>query len=278
MNIEANAKINLALDVVRRRADGYHELRMIMLPLQLHDTLTIVRSVQDKLESDCPQMPCDESNLILKALAFMRARCGISEHFHIMVQKRIPMQAGLAGGSADAGAMIRALHAICGIAEPLDKIAEASKCVGADVPYCVMNQCARVEGIGEKVRPLRDHCSFHVLLVKPPCGIETGKAYQMLDLDKAWHPDIDLVERCLLADEYETLCGALGNTLEYSAFQMEPQIRAIRAMLTADGADAALMSGSGSAVFALSRDLALLQRLQPKYEALGLKTWLTGRC
>ena len=100
----------------------------------------------------------------------------------------------------------------------------------------------------------------------------------MLDLDKAWHPDIDLVERCLLADEYETLCGALGNTLEYSAFQMEPQIRAIRAMLTADGADAALMSGSGSAVFALSRDLALLQRLQPKYEALGLKTWLTGRC
>ena len=134
MNIEANAKINLALDVVRRRADGYHELRMIMLPLQLHDTLTIVRSAQDKLESDCPQMPCDESNLILKALAFMRARCGISEHFHIMVQKRIPMQAGLAGGSADAGAMIRALHAICGIAEPLDKIAEASKCVGADVP------------------------------------------------------------------------------------------------------------------------------------------------
>ena len=81
MNIEANAKINLALDVVRRRADGYHELRMIMLPLQLHDTLTIVRSAQDKLESDCPQMPCDESNLILKALAFMRARCGISDIF-----------------------------------------------------------------------------------------------------------------------------------------------------------------------------------------------------
>lgn len=278
MKIEANAKINLSLDVVRRRPDGYHELRMIMMPLRLHDTLDVVCSSRDILESDCPDMPCDESNLIMKALAFMRERYGLKEHFHIRVEKRIPMQAGLAGGSADAGAMIRAVHALCAISAPLEQVAEAAKCVGADVPYCVMNRCARVEGIGEKLTFLQDHCDFQLLLVKPPCGIPTGKAYQLLDLQQAEHPDIDLVERCLLADDYETLCRSLGNTLEYSAFQMEPQIREIRTMLAEEGADAALMSGSGSAVFALSRDIAVLERLRQKAEALGCDSWLTQRC
>lgn len=176
------------------------------------------------------------------------------------------------------GAMIRAVHALCAISEPLEQVAEAAKCVGADVPYCVMNRCARVEGIGEKLTFLQDHCDFQLLLVKPPCGIPTGKAYQLLDLQQAEHPDIDLVERCLLADDYETLCRSLGNTLEYSAFQMEPQIREIRTMLAEEGADAALMSGSGSAVFALSRDIAVLERLRQKAEALGCDSWLTQRC
>ncbi|MEI3148167.1 MAG: 4-(cytidine 5'-diphospho)-2-C-methyl-D-erythritol kinase [Merdibacter sp.] len=228
---------------------------------------------RDILDAVIRTSRCDECNLILKALAYLRRALGDEGAFSYPCWKNgFPMQAGLAGGSADAGAMIRAAQRCARSASRLRQVAEAAKCVGADVPYCVMNRCARVEGIGEKLTFLQDHCDFQLLLVKPPCGVSTGKAYQLLDLQQAEHPDIDLVERCLLADDYETLCRSLGNTLEYSAFQMEPQVRTLQEMLAEEGADAALMSGSGSAVFALSRDIAVLERLRQKAEALGCLT------
>lgn len=269
MKVEANAKINLALDVVRRRADGYHDLRMIMLPLTLHDTLEVSVSDRDVLESDDPLMPLDESNLILRALRFMREHYGVSHAFHINVQKRIPMEAGLAGGSADAGAMIRAVHELCRIPVSLADIARKSKCVGADVPFCVLNAPCRVEGIGEKLRPIAVDCPFGILLVKPSQGVSTAKAYAMLDFEKVAHPDIDRVEACLRQNDYDTLCHSLGNTLEYSAFQITPAVRELKTALQQEGVDAVLMSGSGSAVFALSRDRSLLHYLRQKYARQG---------
>ena len=200
MKVEANAKINLSLDVVRRRSDGYHDLRMIMLPLTLHDVLEVTPAKEDTLVCSDPKVPLDERNLIFKALAYLRREWGMDAHFHIVLEKHIPMEAGLAGGSADAGAIIRAAAALAGIDAPLADIAKGAKQVGADVPFCVLNQSARVEGIGEQVTPIRDTCDFEILLVKPNSGVSTGQAYQMLDFEKVTHPDIDLVERCLVQD------------------------------------------------------------------------------
>ena len=277
MKEDANAKINLSLDVIRRRTDGYHDLRMIMLPLSLHDTLHVTLSDQDMFTCDDPSVPLDEHNLIWKALRYLRQQWGLQEHFTIHLEKRIPMEAGLAGGSADAGAIIRAAMKLANIQAPLEAVAQGAKQVGADVPFCVMNQSARVEGIGEKITVLQDACSFEILLVKPATGVSTKHAYQMLDFAQVIHPDIDAIEQCLLRDDYHSLCALLGNTLEYSAFLLNPQVKELKASLIKDGVDSALMSGSGSTVFAIDRDHQKLQRLQQYYQVQGYFSQLVQR-
>ncbi len=269
MKVEANAKINLSLDVVRRREDGYHDLRMIMLPLSLHDTLEVELADRDELICFDERVPVNENNLIFKALEYLREKWNMHAHFRIRLEKRIPMEAGLAGGSADAGAIIRAAMELAEIQAPIEEVAKGAKQVGADVPFCVLNQSARVEGIGEQVFPLQDHCRFDILLVKPSTGVPTGKAYQLLDFAKVEHPDIDWIEHCLIEDRYEQLCKCLGNTLEYSAFQINPEVEKLKKALQADGVNGALMSGSGSTVFAIDRDREKLLRLQERYAKMG---------
>ncbi len=277
MKVEANAKINLVLDVVRRREDGYHDLRMIMLPLALHDTLEVTLAQEDRLFCDDPRVPLTNDNLIFRALSYLRKRWGMDAHFHIKLHKRIPMEAGLAGGSADAGAIIRAAMQLTKLEAPMEAVAKEAKQVGADVPFCVYNRCARVEGIGEQISALDVNCDFEILLVKPQSGVSTKRAYELLDFDRVTHPDVDLVERCLRTDAYETLCSALGNTLEYSAFLLNPQVAKLKEALVCDGVDAALMSGSGSTVFAIGRDHCQLAQLEERYRKQGYFTTLTKR-
>ncbi len=277
MKVEANAKINLSLDVVRRREDGYHDLRMIMLPLTLHDTLTVELASHDTLTCDDERVPLGEENLIFRALAYLRKEWGLEAHFRIHLEKRIPMEAGLAGGSADAGAIIRAALALTHQDISMDAVARGAKQVGADVPFCVWNQSARVEGIGERIRLLRDACHFEILLVKPSSGVSTGKAYQMLDFTKVEHPDIDRIEECLVKDDYVQLCQQLGNTLEYSAFLLNPDVEQLKLELLAAGVDGALMSGSGSTVFAIDRDHDKLQQLKERYAKMGYFAQLVSR-
>lgn len=277
MKVEAHAKINLALDVVKRREDGYHDLRMIMLPLQLHDTLHVELAQQDELTCDGERMPLGENNLIFKALRYLRECWDLQGCFRIHVEKRIPMEAGLAGGSADAGAIIRAALSLNDRESDISKVARGAKQVGADVPFCVLDQSARVEGIGDVVIPLSDHCDFDILLVKPPTGVSTGKAYQTLDFTCAVHPDIDRVQQCLLNDDYTQLCKSLGNTLEQSAFLLNPEVAKLKQSLISNGVDAALMSGSGSTVFALGRDRRLLLDLQQLYAEKGYFAAVTSR-
>lgn len=277
MKVEANAKINLSLDVVRRREDGYHDLRMIMLPLTLHDTLTVELASHDTLTCDDERVPLGEGNLIFRALTYLRKEWGLDAHFQIHLEKRIPMEAGLAGGSADAGAIIRAALALTHQNIALDAVAIGAKQVGADVPFCVLNQSARVEGIGERIRLLRDSCRFEILLVKPTSGVSTGKAYQMLDFTKVEHPDIDRIEECLIKDDYAHLCQQLGNTLEYSAFLLNPDVEQLKLELLAAGVDGALMSGSGSTVFAIDRDRDKLQWLKEQYAKMGYFVQLVSR-
>ena len=152
MKIKANAKVNLVLDVVRRMDNGYHELDMIMVPLSLCDVLNVTIAEEDQIVCGEANFPLDESNTIYKAILLMREHFALKEHFHVEVEKRIPMQAGMAGGSADGAAMLKAIVSLCNLSVDEEEMLVIAKKIGADVPFCYVNEASRVQGIGEKVR------------------------------------------------------------------------------------------------------------------------------
>lgn len=269
MEIQANAKINLCLDVVKKREDGYHEMDMIMVPLQLHDTLQVTIAKEDAYSCNNQALPLDEHNTIVKAVALMRATFQIEEHFSIVLDKKIPMEAGLAGGSADAAAVMKAIWKLCDLPCTLEELAFLGKQIGADVPFCVMNTCALVRGIGEQITPFTQTCNFSVLLVKPAKGVSTGKAFAMLDFTQCEHPDTLLCKEALMRGDVDRFYRHSGNTLEYSAFQMVPELAKLKQELYDLGLPFVLMSGSGSTMFALSTEKTQLElaakRLQNRY-------------
>lgn len=261
MKESAYAKINLSLDVICRRDDGYHELSMIMLPLAFHDMLEIELSDQDHYSSDI-EMMFDDSNTIVKAVKLMRETYDLKQYFKIHCIKYIPMQAGLAGGSADAAAVLRAINQLCDLQIPRNELALLGKQIGADVPFCVLNKPAYVSGIGEKIEPFEPMFDYEILLVKPAKGVSTKRAFEMLDFETAIHPPIGKIVTALKAGQTDDWLSELGNTLEQSAFQLVPEIGTIKKQLQGDGFEAVLMSGSGSCVFGLTRNAALIEQVK----------------
>lgn len=264
MNLKAHAKINICLNVVGRRDDGYHELEMIMVPLMLHDELTVTQSYEDCYTCSDTQLRMDETNTIVKAVELMRKTFSLSECFHVHVEKHIPAQAGLAGGSADAAAVMRGIRDLLKLDISLEELALLGKQVGADVPFCIMETCALVKGIGEKITPFAMPSDFHILLVKPPMGVPTGKAFSMLDFEKCDHPDCNAVINVLQHGDLAQLSTVISNSLEYSAFQLVPEIADIKRQLQCMGFDAVLMSGSGSTVFAITENERLIESAYQK--------------
>ncbi|WP_373117505.1 4-(cytidine 5'-diphospho)-2-C-methyl-D-erythritol kinase [Holdemania massiliensis] len=260
MKQRAYAKINLCLDVVCRREDGYHELEMIMAPVNLYDTLNFEFCDALRLQSNVPYLPLDRRNTIIKAIELLREEYGFKENFEITLQKHIPTQAGMAGGSTDGAAAIRALNKMLRLGMDNDKMVEIAKKVGADVPFCLRSRPAFVTGIGENLEHFRVHTPFYLLLVKPYKGVSTKVAFETLDFSSAQHPDCRKMRQALMNNDYDGVIQSLGNTLEQSAFKLVPQIAAIKKDLLAMGFDGALMSGSGSTVFALTRDPELLEK------------------
>lgn len=270
MEIKAHAKINLCLNVVGKRDDGYHELEMIMVPLTLHDVIQIEIAQEDLYTCSDPSLVVDEHNTVVKALRLLRETFSIQEHFHIHIEKHIPAQAGLAGGSADGAAVLR------GIVEQLQlpintaQLAMLGKKIGADVPFCVYQTCSIVKGIGEFVEPFSFECPYHIVLVKPNTGVSTPVAFAQLDFNACDHPDCEKVKHCLLSKTFNSLPALLKNSLEYSAFKMVPMIKTIKQDLQDMGCFVALMSGSGSTVFALTKDEALANHIVETYQKQGL--------
>lgn len=268
MEIIANAKINLCLDVVKRREDGYHEMDMIMVPIALHDTVYITIDDEDILVCENSKMPMDESNTMIKAVHVMREQFHFQEHFRMEVIKRIPMEAGMAGGSADAAAVMKGIWQLLDLPCTLEELALLGKKVGADVPFCIINECSLVRGIGEKVTRFTSACKFNVLLVKPKQGVSTGKAFQTLDFTTCEHPDTLACKRYLEEGDVPSFFQTSGNTLEQSAFRMVPEVAHLKQELLALGFPFVLMSGSGSTVFAISEDKMLLHKA---YEIMKLR-------
>lgn len=274
MKTFAYAKINAGLNVVRRREDGYHELEMVMLPLTFCDDVEIHFSKADWYTWNL-DFRINGKNTIVKAVNLMRETYGIDKHFRIHVTKRIPTQAGLAGGSADAAAVMLAIRDLCKLEVSDEEIAQLSKQVGADVPFCVMSQASVVKGIGEILEPLNMNCDFDVLLLKPDKGVSTKECFEFINFETCVHPDVMEVKRCLEEDDFAGLSKCVSNTLEQPACELVPEIKEARQYLIDCGFEVVCMSGSGSTMFALTRKPELIEKVlnDPNY-----KNWFRVKC
>ena len=255
--IKANGKINLGLDVVGKREDGYHLVRMVMQSVRLYDRLEFTRTKTPNIaiESNLRFLPVNENNLVYKAIEMIRKNYGITEGLHVKLDKRIPVAGGMAGGSSDAAATLKAMNSMFELGITEEKLNEYALKLGADVPYCLMGGTALAEGIGEKLTKLDPVPDAHVLLVKPPISVSTPAIYSKYDeMQGLTHPDIDGIMSAIKAKDIKAICERMGNILEPVTISSNPVISDIKERIRLLDADGVLMSGSGPTVFAVFTD------------------------
>lgn len=248
--VSAQAKVNLSLDVLGKRENGYHEMQMINHCITLQDTLTFESSHKGvTLTSNIQDIPLDEKNLVMIALRKLQKRFDVNKGIKIHLEKRIPHEAGLAGGSSDAAATLKGLNTFWNLGLDTQELINIGVTIGADVPYCILGGTALVEGIGEKITPLLSINKLYVVVVKPKVNISTPWAFKSLDLGGIKkRPDIPRVIQSLKAEDYQGLRLAMGNVFEPIVFAKYPEINQIKNELIDHGAIAAIMTGSGATV------------------------------
>ncbi|EOS28595.1 4-(cytidine 5'-diphospho)-2-C-methyl-D-erythritol kinase [Lachnospiraceae bacterium 28-4] len=251
---KAYAKVNLGLDVIRRREDGYHEVRMIMQTVDICDVLTFTRQERPGIvvTTDKEELPGDESNLIYKAARLVTETCSVREGIKIELQKRIPMAAGMAGGSTDAAAVFHGMNEMFGLGMDEDEMCALGVKIGADIPYCVKGGTALAEGIGEILTKLPDAPACVVLVAKPDIDVSTKYVYENLHAESLeYHPDIDGMRAAIEEGDLRGMAERMGNVLETVTVNAYPVIREIKEVMKKSGAWNALMSGSGPTVFGI---------------------------
>ncbi len=278
MYVKAFAKINVYLDVLSKRDDEYHNLDMVMLPIELHDSLkvSILYNTHDSYVT-CDHIELKEAkyNLINKTINEMKKRYGIKENFNVVVHKEIPICAGLGGGSSNAAATIKALEKMLKLKLSPEEELDLAKSLGADVPFCLYNQAARVSGIGEFVKPISLKKKYNVLIIKPEEGLSTKKVFDLCDSMKLPHGNGDDVEKALIEGDDELLAKSMFNSLEIASMSVVEEIKKVKEKFKEDGFEMVLMSGSGSSVFALTTDVKKAQKMYKKYEKEGYEVYLT---
>lgn len=250
---KAYAKINLGLDVIRKREDGYHDVKMIMQNIGLCDELTFEKQAEGiTLKIDRVDLPTDGNNLIYRAARLIKEEYGITEGVRIRLKKKIPIAAGLAGGSTDAAAVFHGMNSLFDLGMTIDKMCELGVKIGADVPYCILGGTALAEGIGEKLTPLPDAPGTVVLLAKPDISVSTKEVYQNLHVEELRvHPDIDGMTKAIIRRDLQGILERMDNVLEYVTISRYPVIDEIKNFMKEQGALRALMSGSGPTVFGI---------------------------
>lgn len=258
--INAYAKVNLSLDVLGIREDGYHEMQMVNHGISLYDTLTFEpRDHGVTLTSNSVGIPLDENNLILIALRKLENIFNVQKGIHIHLEKRIPHEAGLGGGSSDAAATLKALNTLWNLGLDTRELIDIGVAIGADVPYCLVGGTALVEGIGEKITGPLSMKKLYVVVIKPAVNISTAWAFKVLDQQKIKkRPDIPGVIHALETEDYTELGDAMGNVFEGAIVTEYPEIQEIKQELLNHGAFSSIMTGSGSTVvgYYLEKDLA----------------------
>lgn len=251
---EAYAKINLGLDVLRRREDGYHEVRMIMQTVGICDTLVFIKREEPGifLQTDREGLSTGEDNLIWRAAKLLFDREGVEQGVEIFLQKRIPIAAGMAGGSTDAAATLMGLNELFSLGYSTEKLMELGVTLGADIPYCVMGGTALSEGIGEVLTRLPMPPQCVLVIAKPDIDVSTKFVYENLHADRLFcHPDIDGMTEAVKAGDLKGITDRLGNVLETVTIPRYPVIDQIKQEMKRVGAEGALMSGSGPTVFGI---------------------------
>ncbi len=252
--LKAYGKINLALDVLRKREDGYHEVRMIMQTVSLYDGIEIIRNStgQIEIESNVFYVPNNENNIAYKAAKLLIEEFDIKEGVHIYIKKFIPVSGGMAGGSTDAASVLFGMNKLFNLGLNLRELMERGVKLGADVPYCLMRGTALSEGIGEKLTRLPDMVKCPILIAKPPISVSTRFVYEHLKLDEVkQHPDIDGMIEALKNRDLGGIASRLGNVLETVTIEQYPRIQEIKEVMLENHAINAIMSGSGPTVFGL---------------------------
>lgn len=281
ITLKALAKINLGLDVVGRREDGYHEVCMIMQTIHLYDQLIITKSNEQgiHISSNLSFLPVNENNLVYKAGMLLMEEFGIKDGLDVNLIKRIPVAAGMAGGSTDAAAMLYGMNQIFELGLSKKDLMERGVKIGADVPYCLMRGTALAEGIGEKLTQLPPMVKCPVLIAKPQISVSTKFVYQNLKLnEQTKHPDIKQLQKDIREKDLKAVAAHMGNVLESVTIPEYPVINEIKDVMMNSGALNAMMSGSGPTVFGLfeSQETAENAYEDMKKSGLAKQVYLTS--
>lgn len=255
---KAYAKINLGLDVVKRRPDGYHEINMIMQTIDLFDTLTIQAEKGTgtiTVTTNLSYLPTNENNLVYKAAKAMLEKFPVPYDISIDLQKVIPVAAGMAGGSSDAAAVLKTYNELFDLQLSTQELMDIGVTLGADIPYCILGGTALSQGIGEILTPISSPPPCTLLLAKPPIHVSTKYVYENLNLaELKKHPDISGIVNAIHSQDLLKLADKLENVLESVTIKRFPVIASIKNQMLSNGAISALMSGSGPTVFGLFTD------------------------
>lgn len=263
IKLKALGKINLGLDVLGRRPNGYHDVRMVMQTVYLYDQILLEKTDKEgiSLKTNLFYLPVNENNLAYRAAKMLIDEFTIKEGVHISLEKHIPVAAGMAGGSSNAAAVLYGMNRLFQLGLTDQELMERGVKLGADVPYCIMRGTVLAEGIGEELTPLPAMPKCHVLLAKPPISVSTQKVYEKLDAQKVTkHPDIDGILLGLQTGDLKKITSSMGNVLENVTITEYPQIERIKDVMKEEGALNAMMSGSGPTVFGIYDDKMLARR------------------
>lgn len=261
--IKAPAKINLTLDVLRKRSDGYHEVEMIMTTVDLSDRIGLESRADSKIQiiSADRYVPDDHRNLAYQAAKLLKDTYGIASGVTILLEKKIPVAAGLAGGSSDAAATLKGLNQLWDLGLSLDKLAEHGAKIGSDVSFCVYGGTALATGRGEKIEQLPSPPNCWIILAKPSIGVSTADVYGGLKMDRVIHPNTREMIRAIKEKDYGLMCSSMGNALESVTLDLYPEVSLLKEQMIKFGADAVLMSGSGPTVFGLVQHESRVNRI-----------------
>ena len=255
---KAYGNINIGPDVLRKRNDGYHEVKMIMQTVSLYDRITITRHKNSSgivLETNLNFLPTNENNIVYKAAKLLKDEFGLSDGLSINLEKHIPVAAGMAGGSTDAATTLELINTMYSLNLSKEDLMKRAVTLGADVPYCILKGTALCEGIGEILTPIKPLMPCYILIVKPPIYVSTKFVYEHLKINELKsHPDIDGLVSAISAGNLETMSQKMGNVLEFVTENNYPVISSIKKLMIQNGAISPLMSGSGPTVFGIYDD------------------------
>lgn len=277
MLIKAYAKINISLDVIGKREDGYHILKMIMQTIDLYDIVSINKSSKGiNITSNKAYIPTDDRNLAYKAAKLFMDTYNIQGGVDIDIKKNIPVAAGLAGGSTDAAAVLKVMRSLFDVDVSDGELSKLGLNLGADVPFCITGGTALCEGIGEVVTPLKEFKNHILVVVKPSFGVSTKEVYQNLDTNKIHkHVDTEKIIEAIEKDDIRTVCLLMKNVLENVTLRKHSIIKDIKNEMIKIGSLGAMMSGSGPTVFGFFDDILRAQRCFEKFKAKYSEVFIT---